>query len=60
MPQGLRPERRTPDAYMLLAKIYLQRQQLPSWSGLEDYLREAPDGPYAPQVRDALAKFKKQ
>jgi Flp pilus assembly protein TadD len=50
-----------PDAYMLLAKIYLQRQQFPQLvQALEDYLREAPDGPYAPQVREALSKFKKQ
>ncbi len=50
-----------PDACMLLAKIYLQRQQFPQMvQALEDYLREAPDGPYAAQVREALSKMKKQ
>ena len=50
-----------PDAYMLLAKIYLQRQQFPQMvQALEDYLQEAPDGPYAAQVREALARIKKQ
>jgi Flp pilus assembly protein TadD len=51
----------SPDTYLLLAKIYLQRQQIPELvQALEDYLQQAPDGPYAAQVRDALAKFKKQ
>ena len=39
----------TPDAYMLLAKIYLQRQQFPQLvQALEDYLREAPGRPVRP------------
>lgn len=48
------------DVHLLLAKIYLQRNQYAQLvQALEGYLEQAPDGPFANQVRDTLTKIKK-